>query len=153
MENVKFIVKKENREVEKFISHEETKKILFKIGLPEAEEYTDFKFDDKIKIILNNIVIGSFFAYDIIIDLNNKEAIYASKVNSIFFLNSSLGQFSKYILLFVDFINKKIKDPAGRSKYLREWETKMIEIDKESYYHPDYYWGSLFEQYEQGALM
>lgn len=58
------------------------------------------------------------------------------------FLNSSLNQFVQYIMLCVDFVNKVNNDPLarrGRDKHSVEWEKEMIEEDKETFYHPEYY--------------
>ena len=152
MEKVEFKIKKDNKEIEKLINQEATNDLLFKIGLPNTD-YLDFTFDNEIKIISKYIIIGKYFKYDIAIDMDNNKSvfIYNGKVKML--INSSLSQFAKFILLFVDFIDKKENNPAGRSMYLHEWGKEMIKIDKEAYEDSGYWWGSLFEQYEQGVLL
>lgn len=152
MMNVKFIVKKPNNEVKRLINDEKTLNVLFETGLPDTK-YMDFRFDNELKVSGNYIIVGNHNGNNIVIDLENNGAIYTSGSDDQIFLNSSLSQFSQYIILYADFMNKKIKDPSGRNKYVHEWGKEMIEIDKDSYYNEEYWWGSLIEQYENGALM
>lgn len=152
MENVKFIVKKPNNEVRKLINDEEALKVLFETGLPDTE-YMDFRFDGELKINGNHIIVGDFNGNDLFIDLENNGAIYAMGTNNPLFFNSSLFQFSQYIVLLADFINKKIKDPSGKSKYIYELGKKMIEVDIDAYNDKQYYWGSIIEEYENSVLL
>lgn len=141
------IIKKLNKEVEGLID-KETARILFEIGLPNTD-VLDFVFDDELKVRSNYIIFGNHMGNDLVIDLDNNGAIYTTGKYTLF-LNSSLSQFIKYIMLCVDYVNKVQSDPLGRKgrdKHLIAWEKAMIEGDKEAFYHPEYYWGSIHEHF------
>ncbi|NDV95482.1 hypothetical protein D0T84_11260 [Dysgonomonas sp. 521] len=155
MKNVSFIIKKENEEVKKLID-QDTKKILFETGLPDSKYINyDFIFDKELTLLPDRIIIGKFNKSDLIIDLNKNESIYVHSPDDggLMYLNSSLSQLVGYILLYVDFMNKKIANPSNKRLYLDEWERKMIDLDKEAYFHENYYWGSFFESYDIGMLI